>query len=358
MKKYLSLLTISAITLFFVSCEKDDAPFIETPVVTKGLYILGEGGYGSNNTTLTYYDLTTSTAVTDFYKNVNGSSLGDTGNDMIIYGGKIYIVMNGSSYVAVANAFTGKQIDTVSFRSAGGGAVWQPRFAVGYKNKVYVSNFNGTVSVIDTTSLKVENNITVGTNPEKLAVVGSSLYVVNSGMGADSTVSVIDLNTHTEVKKIVVGINPFDIAANSAGDIYVTTRSLWNNAAYKPQISVIDSKTNTVKATLDHNISAVAIEIANDTAYLYGGYASTPNVISLLDTKTNNQIKSSFVTDGSTVKDPYGLSVDPTNGDVYVLDANGYVSAGIVYCFDKAGKKKFSFSITPGLNPNKLVFIQ
>ena len=61
-----------------------------------------------NNTTLTYYDFASATPTTDYFKNVNGFGLGDTGSDFIIYGGKVYIVMNVSGYVAVANAFSCK----------------------------------------------------------------------------------------------------------------------------------------------------------------------------------------------------------------------------------------------------------
>ena len=54
-----------------------------------------------------------------YFKNVNGFGLGDTGSDFIIYGGKMYIVMNISGYVAVANSVTAKFIDTISFKNAG-----------------------------------------------------------------------------------------------------------------------------------------------------------------------------------------------------------------------------------------------
>jgi hypothetical protein len=53
---------------------------------------------------------------------------------------------------------------------------------------------------------------------------------------------------------------------------------------------------------------------------------------------------------------PYGINVDYQNGDVYIADAKNYVSAGSVTCFSSAGVNKFSFSVAPGVNPNKIVF--
>jgi hypothetical protein len=51
------------------------------------------------------------------------------------------------------------------------------------------------------------------------------------------------------------------------------------------------------------------------------------------------------------------LDVDLSTGDVYVGDAKDYVSSGEVFCFDKTGKKKFSFSVSPGISPIRTVLI-
>jgi DNA-binding beta-propeller fold protein YncE len=68
-------------------------------------------------------------------------------------------------------------------------------------------------------------------------------------------------------------------------------------------------------------------------------------------------VRPSFVTDGTVIVNPYALDVDPATGDVYVGDAKDYVSSGEVFCFDKNGKKKFSFNVTPGISPIKTVLI-
>ena len=118
MKNKLSFLALSLLVILF-SCKKDDVAPPVTPKITTGVYILNQGLYGANNTTLTYYDFATSTPTTDYFRNVNGFGLGDTGSDFIIYGGKLYIVINNSGYVAVANSLTAKFMDTISFKNAG-----------------------------------------------------------------------------------------------------------------------------------------------------------------------------------------------------------------------------------------------
>src|SRR5277367_1207881 len=117
-RQKLSLLTaLLLITIF--SCKKNDSPPPVIPIATTGVYTLDQGVYGQNNTALTYYDFASSTPTTDYFKNVNGFGLGDTGSDFIVYGGKIYIVMNVSGYVSVADAAGAKFIDTIDFKNAG-----------------------------------------------------------------------------------------------------------------------------------------------------------------------------------------------------------------------------------------------
>lgn len=346
-----------AIVASMISCKKDDEPKPELPKVTSGVYVLNEGSFNGNNTTLTYYDFSTSTATTDYYRNANGSGLGDTGNDMIIYGGKIYIVMNVSSYIEVADAQTAKSIKKIPMKNtAPEPQAISPRFAVGYKNKVLVSCWNGTVAVIDTASLNVEKFITVGANPEQIAISGNNLYVANSGgltPGFDSTVSVIDLNTFTETSKIKVGKNPNAVAADNDGNIYVGCTG--DYAGIAPKLVKVNTATKSIVASADKAVQKIVFN--NGILYATGGYLGSPNV-QTLNTTDLSVIASNFVTDGTTVAVPYALNVDPTTGDVYVGDGIDYSSPGKVFCFDKNGKKKFSFSVAPGLNPNTVVFIR
>ncbi len=115
MKKNNLFLFVILLVFTIFSCTKDKTPPPATPKVTTGVYVLDQGIYGHNNTMLTYYDFAGGTQTTDYFRNVNGFGLGDTGSDFIIYGGKVYIVMNNSGYVAVASKLTAMFIDTIRF---------------------------------------------------------------------------------------------------------------------------------------------------------------------------------------------------------------------------------------------------
>jgi len=355
MKKINLCVLAVTVSALLASCKKDDAPPATVPKVTTGLYVLSEGSFNGNNTTLTYYNFANSTATTDFFANVNGSKLGDTGNDIVIYGGKIYIVMNVSSYVEVANATTGKEIKKIDFKTASS-SPRQPRFAAAYKGKVLVSSYDGTVAVIDTAALTVDKFITVGSNPEQLVVSGDKLYVANSGglnPVYDSTVSVIDLNSFTETKKITVGVNPGAITADDAGNIYVGCTG--DYGSNPPKLVKLNTSTGAITKSADTAVGK--IRYYNGFLFATGGYLGSSKVRAL-NTTDFTETRSNFVTDGTVIKLPYGLNVDSETGDVYITDAIDYVSNGQVFCFDKTGKKKFSFSVAPGLNPNTVVLIK
>ncbi len=349
-----------AVATVFSACKKDDVTKPDPITPAKGVYVLSEGGFGGNNTKLSYRNASTGTFAADYFLQQNPSlaaGLGDLGNDMIIYGGKIYIVMNGSGNVTVLNAASGALITKISF--GGTAANRNPRYALGTGGKVYVTAWDNKVSIVDTSTLAITGNINVGATPEGLAASGNFLYVANSGglnyPDYDSTVSVVDLTTGAEIKKVTVGLNPQRIEVNSKGKVYVSAYGdAFATVAVPASVSVINSTSNTLETTLGSGYEYDHIRIYNDIAYLYNNYGGT--AVKMYNTVTNTLVRNSFVTDGTAVASTYGVNIDEQNGDVYIMDAKDFVASGEVTCFGSDGVKKFSFSVAPGVNPNKVIF--
>ena len=89
--------------------------------------------------------------------------------------------------------------------------------------------------------------------PEGVAVApdGKKVYVVNSGEEPDyqGTVSVIDTATNTITATVPVGINPYGGAISPDGtNVYVVNANIY--PYYNGTVSVIDTATNTVTATV------------------------------------------------------------------------------------------------------------
>ncbi|GGH60132.1 DNA-binding beta-propeller fold protein YncE [Filimonas zeae] len=373
----IQLLALLMLLVLLASCRKE-ARVIE-PVETglqppdpasalKGFYLLNEGNMGSNKCTLDYFDYATGKYNENIYGKANPTvvkELGDVGNDIHVYGGKLYAVINVSNKVEVLDVSTARRIAQINIPNC--------RYITFYGGKAYVSSYAGPVQLdpnaqigyvaeIDTATLKVTRQVTVGYQPEEMAVVHNKLYVANSGgyrfPNYDRTVSVIELSSFMEIKKIDVAINLHRLKADSEGDLYVTSRGDYYNTP--SNLYVIDTRTDRVKDTLQ--IPASNICITGDSAYVYSvewNWNTQANTVSyaIVNTRTEQLVTRNFITDGTekNIRIPYGIAVNPLTQDIYVTDAKDYVSPGTLYCFDKTGKKKWS--VVTGDIPAHMAFV-
>ncbi|HEY4323392.1 MAG TPA: DUF5074 domain-containing protein [Mucilaginibacter sp.] len=341
-----SLLLATAFTLILASCHKDKKVTPVTVPVTSGLYVLNQGLFNSNNSTLTFYDYTAKKATSDIFSSANGRGLGDTGNDIEIYGSKMYIVVNISSTIEVVDAKTAKSIKQIKLFN--GTTARQPRDIVFYKNNAYVTSYDGAVAVIDTSFLTSPQYINVGRNPEQLAVANGKLYVANSGglsyPNYDKTVSVINLATNTVTATITVGVNPQNVVADANGNVYVL--SAGDYGSNPSSLAIIDDNTDVVKSQTNFDGSGMIIQ--GDNLY----FITSANKIIVYSATSHTITNSNFISDGTAITTPYALAADGTTGEVFVTDAKNYTSNGAVFAFDKTGKNEYSF--TAGINPGKI----
>ncbi len=354
---------LALIATFFSAC--DDMKDVPTPVdlpTTPGetgkMYVLCEGLFNMNNSTLSLLNFDNRTINPDFFLFMNNRGLGDTSNDMKAYGSKLWIVVNVSSQVEVVDLKTGISIRRIPFFNEVKTAR-QPRYITFAGSKAYVCSFDGTVERIDTTLLTIEAVTTVGRNPDGITAANGKLYVSNSG-GLDSpnygtTVSVIDLNTFLEIKKITVGMNPFKVEADSRGDVYTVVRG--NGSTDKGSWCRISSTTDEVVQTFSE-LPVINFTIRNDTAYLYNfNYTNNSYWVKTFDCKTHQVISDNFITDGTLLQRPFGIYVHPSNGNVYLTDARDYVTKGDLMCFTRNGKLLYKVE-NVGLNPSNMLVIR
>jgi YVTN family beta-propeller protein len=357
------LLVAIAFTVVLASCHKDKInPQPDKPSASRlGLYVLNQGVFQSNNSTLTYYDYTTKQLTPDIYSSANGEGLGDTGNDIGIYGAKMYIVVNYSNVVEIVNPKTSKLIKKISFKDDKQNGR-QPRSIAFYKNNAFITSYDGTVAVLDTATLTVSKYINVGRNPEQLVVSNDKLYVANSGGlsfgNPDNTVSVIDLNTLTETKKITVISNPVSIVADTYGHVYVLSLGITDYSSgvpvvvKKPGMSIIDNKNDVSISQTNLNLGfSVPMSVQGDFVY----YVTADNKIAAYNAKTQTPAQANFISDGTVITSAYSVTADPLTGEIFIGDAKDYNSNGTLYAFDKTGKKEYS--ITTGISPGKVAFV-
>ena len=77
-------------------------PLPDTVNAVRGVLVVNEGLWRQDNSTLTFYDPATRTAVQDYFAVRNpGLRIGDTGNDIVVAGSRAYITMTESQNIEV-----------------------------------------------------------------------------------------------------------------------------------------------------------------------------------------------------------------------------------------------------------------
>lgn len=365
---FIILLTLSSCDDKITWVDGGDMP---TDTKTSGMYILCEGLFNMNNSTISYYDFTKGKMLSfqdpdkrgddktsyDFFKMQNDRKLGDTANDLQRYGSKLWCAVDVSSQIEVMDLSTGMSIRQIPlFNEQGVGR--EPRHFAFYRNKAYICNFDGTVAKIDTTTLTLEGYVKVGRNPDGICVANGKLYVANSGglnqENPDNTVSVIDIATFKEIKKIEVRNNLGTILSDALGNVYVVSREKFNHELndYDCRLHRIDSETD--KTITSYDLPILSFTISGNKAYMYS-YNSQQEAIVVMDTRTGQIIDSNFIKDGTSITRIYNITVNPINGDVYICDAQNYIVNGSIICFNQNGYHQFTFD-AKGINPNSIVF--
>lgn len=347
---YLLLMFLAA---FFTACDDTEKIVDPTESQNDKLMILCEGSFNGNNSTLAYYDLSTKKIIDkDFFNTVNGRGLGDTANDILKYGSKIYIVVNVSGSIEVLDAKSGRSIKNIDMKTSTGESK-QPRYAAAYGGKVYVTSFDDTVTRIDTATLAIDGSVKVGRDPDGICIKNNKIYVANSGGldyatgNYDTTVSIIGLQNFTVEKTIEVGTNPYQVFADSEGDVYVTTRGNYVDIA--PTFKKISPN---YEVTAINNVQVSEFTIVNDKAYILYNEWGNPSVVKVFDCQTEKVVTENFIVDKTLNVNGYKIAADAY---VYVTTTD-YITSGNVFCFDKTGKLKFKLE-SVGMNPNKVIFL-
>ena len=382
----IGLCSLILIPCSFISCRGDEiifpAEYEVLPMESRelssfaanepiGMYLLNEGNMGSNKATIDYLDFSKGIYIRNIYGERNPNvikELGDVGNDIQVYGNRLYAVINCSHKVEVMDLHTCRRIGQIDIPNC--------RYIRFHGDKAYISSYVGPVSIdpnaqlgaifeVDTATLRITRQVTVGYQPEEFEIIGNYLYVANSGgyhaPDYDSTLSVVDLTDFRQVKKIPVCVNPHRVCKDQYDRLWITSRG--DHKDVQPQLVCLSMLHNTTPYyTTLHHISPSEMVIVGDSMYYYGAHWNdeimsnqiTYGVLNIQYPITNTQ---SFITDGTekNIKIPYGIQVNPYNGDIYITDAKNYVSSGQLHCYSREGKRKWS--VRTGDIPAHMCFV-
>lgn len=320
-----------------------------------GFYLLNEGNMGTNKATLDYMDFATGVYTRNIYSSANPTQpmeMGDVGNDIAIYGSKLWAVINCSNKVEVMRAKDAVRLGQIDIPNC--------RNIIFHKGYAYVTSYAGPVDIdpdykqkgfvakIDTATLQEVGRCIVGFQPDGLAVCGDKIYVANSGgylvPNYENTLSVIDIATFTEVSRIPVAINLNQVISDSHGNVWVSNRGDYYNVSSK--LYCYNPAKNIVTDSIDTPVSDMTLH--GDSIYIISSAWSNITMSDVASTAIVNTSTRSCVSNGfiaptllTQIKKPYGIAVNPVNGDIYVTDAGNYVTPGWLYCLYPDGTQRW-----------------
>ena len=323
-----------------------------------GFYLLNEGNMGSNKCTMDYYDYTTGTYIRNIYGNANPSAvkeLGDVGNDLRIYGNRMWAVINCSNKIEVMEARTARRVGQVNLANC--------RYIAFHEGYAYVTSYAGPVQInpgyeqkgmvvkIDTATLEKVDTCIVGFQPDRLDIAGGKIFVANSGgymfPNYENTVSVVDIGTFREEGRIPVAVNLHHLMADSDGQLWVSSRGDYygntsalfciTDPAGTPQVRSITTQAGT-------DLVVENMTLRGDSLYVIGtefSYATMQNHTNygIVNVRTRQVLTTNFITDGTdaSIMEPYGIAVHPHTGEILIGDARTHVNPGTLFCFSPEG---------------------
>lgn len=353
-----------AVLMAMTACRHDDEIFIPEKVVVSrpelsdivGFYLLNEGNMGSNKSTLDYYDYSTGIYTRNIYGNANSSvpkELGDVGNDLAIYGSKLYAIINCSNKVEVMEASTATRIGQIDVPNC--------RYIKFHDGYAYITSYAGPVEInpyyeqkgyvvkVDTTTLQIVDRCIVGFQPDELEIVDGKIYVANSGgymvPNYENTLSVIDVATFKEEERVPIAINLQCVSGDRYGGLWVSSRGDYYDEPSR--LFCYDVRKKKVEKELDVPVSAMWLD--GDSLYVVSVAWSNITMdddvtYAIINVKSRQVVTRNFISDGTEtkIKKPYSVAVHPETKDIYVTDAKNYVNPGTLYCFGQDGVMKWS----------------
>ena len=369
MKKYLLGLAVLLMgTAVMTSCDPaEDDPETYLQVYSTGAYVVNAGNMGSNiESSLTAIDYASSTATQNVFKTANGRILGNTANDGIVYGNKIYLAVDQSNTIEVIDKKTKKSIKQIKTTELLGNAEGaDPRHIIADGGKVYFTTYGGYVAAVDTTDFALQKKWQVGNYPEGLVIGNGNLYVANSNYAAGGgNISCINLSNDKVETKNIEGVNNPTGIYYASGLLYVLDNQYYDaswNAYGENSLRTVNFAEGKSQKVADGNYAACVtpgattrtdVEVVRTYFFVLNApYGGTPSVSVFVAGSTQPQA----LTLSEMPVSPCGIFVDPLNGHIFVLSYRlgdkgypDYSGNGYVVEYDRAGQKLHEYETGVG----------
>jgi DNA-binding beta-propeller fold protein YncE len=357
----LTLLLAFTYFLFLTGCKEtptDNNPV--SPIGSRAVFILCEGTWGGDNSTITRYDQKSGTVIQDYFGVANpGLRLGDLASHIAIWGDKCFVSVSTTKTIEAIDLKTGKSLGRLILQGDR-----QPRKICIINDSIgYVTIYNqNSVVRFDTRKLTVLNEIKVGPAPEGIVYYAGLLYVANSGAGDlmakepdAGTIYIIDEPTMQIVTKLKPGPNVYNLIINkNRGILYANYLHLYSQPDSLG--GIVEYDLMTLKSTF----------VWRDRFTSYGqnfGFSQSGDTMYYINDKgvamidlNSRAIKKDYLVNPNTSEFWYSLSVSPIDGNIWIGNAKNYQVEGEVLVYEPAPIPIKLNNFKTGIIPNTILF--
>lgn len=316
------------------------------------VWVLCEGLWRSNDSQL--WHVGTQRVTGDVVSMANlGERLGDTASDIVRNGDTLLIAVNGSRCIDAVDARTGQRLARIRLD----GAKEPYRLALVNDSTLYCTNLNDdSMTEIDARSLRVRiAHIPAGPAPEGVDATAQIVAVANSGLG-DLRRSEVDAGTVYIYRRsdmlrmhVITGLpNVSSVRIDEA------RRLLWVSYRHFPSQpdslgGVVAYDLSTFAERVRRRFSAPrAIEIDPVNGEVVVLHADGIDAVTL----TSQRRIATHRSGGDAVW--YGMGLHPSDGTIWIGDAKSYLTPGDVVVLDRDGHEVRRLRV--GRNPTAFVF--
>lgn len=354
MKKQKSILAAFICLTAISGCMKmedtDDGNLVICPPANPVLFIANEGNFSYGNASLTLYDTVSGETEDDVFYRANGQKLGDVAQSMTLHDGTLWIVVNNSNVIFAVNPATLKELGRIDE------GLVSPRYIhFVSEDKAYVTQmYDNRIAIVDPGTYSVTGYIetgldnTDGCSTEQMVQSGTDVLV--NCWSYQKEVLRIDTESDSVTGRLETGIQPAAIQLDCNGKLWVLNDGggwAQNPVGYEnPTLKIVDPEKMSVEKTFTFpegsSVGALVMNSARDSLFFL-----------------NNGVYAMSINDSRLPEDPfltvdgaqylYGLTVAPSNSDIYVSDALDFMQDGTVYRY--SGKGELLDEFKAGISP-------
>jgi len=338
-----SFLLFLAASLAFASCKKDDpnpdSDLTPVPAVLKGLLVSCEGQFQQGNATAVLLNGGNFQPQYNIFENTNEIPMGDVLQSISKVQDGYLFCLNGSGTI-VKTDFNLKKKGEIGALS--------PRFVHQISStKAYVSDFfSNEIAILNPSTMATTGSVDTGAWTEKMIRVGDKVWAVDK---SNDRILIINPDTDEIENQILLTAGASDLVLDAQGKVWVLCQGPFSGPG-NAVLYRINPVTNGFMNMFDFNpgqvLGQLRINAAGDQLFFTKGQAVLKMDITALIAPSTPFITLDF--------NPYGLDIDPDNGEIFVCDPADFVDLGSVHRFDAEGV--FLDVYTVGVAPNAVYF--